>query len=60
MAANNEMQGTQQVYLPFVVAGRTAASLAVLRRWTGAPNLNAVLRLLGSRISAALAEDCRL
>ncbi len=41
---NNEMQGTPQAYLSFVMPGRTVASMDVKKCLTGAPDLNAVLR----------------
>ncbi len=39
---NHQIQGAPQAYLPFVVPGWQAASMAVKRRSTRAPDLNAV------------------
>ena len=36
---NNQMQGTQQRHLQFVLAGRVAASMGVKSRLSGAPDL---------------------
>ena len=44
-APNNEMHGTPQGYLSFLVAGWAVASVDVKSRSTGARDLNAVLRL---------------
>jgi len=42
---NNQMQGTQQAYLSFVVSGRIAPSLDVKRRLKGAPDLRPLCAL---------------
>jgi hypothetical protein len=56
-AHNNEMHGTPQGYLSCIVAGRTAASMDVNSRSTGARDLNAVLRPKTEEIRTALYSD---
>ncbi len=46
---NNEMHGTPQGYLSYTAAERSAASMDVKRRSTGARDLNAVIRHPQSR-----------